>query len=265
MFKEPPISSQIEGGRWTFHRAADLNPHGSEIKINVSRSDEEFTDLSETFLVLEYKIEGINGAALNADAANINVYQGDHGDLLFNSAQLRINNTTVEYMSNYGITGYLQTLLSHTTSAKKTRLSSEGWFEDDARGANLPANNAAVVPRKQKLINSNKQVLVLRPKFSLCQQRRLFIPGTEFEFLFRRSPKESFLTGTDDAVAAVRINIISAEMRVRRYNVDNQVYTALLTAASGSSANDATKEPVTFAYPSKVLSTSEFTILPCFA
>ena len=109
--------------------------------------------------MLEYKVEGNDGVDLDGNADNIAVYQGDHGDLMFTTGQLRINNTTIEYMDNYGLTGYIQTLLSHTTGAKKSRLTAEGWFEDDARGVNALANAAAVVPRKQKLINSNKQSL----------------------------------------------------------------------------------------------------------
>ena len=261
LLREPPTQSQVTGGRWTFHRVADLNPTAADLRIVVSRSEEEFTDLSESLIVLTYQITQANGNNLDNNPNNVAVNQGDFGDLLFSSGQMRINNTLVEYVDNYGIVGYAQTLLSTTPAAKRTRLSAEGWFEDDARGTNHATNAAAETARKRKIIGSRTQTLVLKPKFALCQQRRMFPPGTEFEFLLKRSSKAFFLSGANDAAAnGVALKVFSAEMRVRRYSVDGQVYAAMLTAATGAGLTSTDQASGQFVYPYKAIDTTEHTI-----
>ena len=45
LLQEPPNSSQISGGWWTYHNPADLNPNATDIRITIPRSDDELTDL----------------------------------------------------------------------------------------------------------------------------------------------------------------------------------------------------------------------------
>ena len=118
--------------------------------------------------------------------------------------------------------------------AKKTRLTCEGWFEDRARGVNFCTDAAAKNVRK--IAGSRKQVLLLKPKFSLCRQQKMFVPGVEFELLFCQSPTATLLTSANAAVAGSRIGIHSAELKVQSCRVDPEVYSALLTAAARASA-----------------------------
>ena len=62
----------------------------------------------------------------------------------------------------------------------------------------------------------------------------MLVPGVEFEFHIQRSSTSTFLNGTKVAVAGHKIRIHSAELKVRRCEVDPAVYSALLTAASRS-------------------------------
>ena len=57
-------------------------------------------------------------------------------------------------------------------------------------GVDLGANAAAEKLRRREIAGSRRQVLLLKPKFSLCRQQKMFVPGVEFEFLFRQSPTE---------------------------------------------------------------------------
>ena len=52
LLQEPPNSSQISGGRWTYRKIVDLNPNAADIRITIRRSDDEFTDLFGTFLII---------------------------------------------------------------------------------------------------------------------------------------------------------------------------------------------------------------------
>ena len=100
--------------------------------------------------------------------------------------------------------------------AKKSRLECEGWFEDRVRAGNNGAHNADEKLRRRKIAGSRRQVLLLRPKFSLCRQQKMFVPGVEFEHLFRRGSTSTFLNGANVAVAGCKIRIHSAELKVRR-------------------------------------------------
>ena len=118
--------------------------------------------------------------------------------------------------------------------AKKTRLECEGWFEDYARDVNLGAHAAAVKQRRRKIAGSRKQVLLLKPKFSLCRQQKMFVLGLEFEFLFCRSPTTIFLNGANAEAAGCKIR----HCKVRHCKVDPEVYSALLTAAARAATGE---------------------------
>ena len=257
LLREPPTHSQVTSGRWTFHNPPDLNPMASDVRIMAPRSDSEFTDLSDARLMIDYQVVQANGAAIGGQDA-FTCYPGDFGDLLFESAQLRINNTLVEHVDNYGVTSYIQTLLGSTPAAKSSRLKAEGWYDDDTRGRAQGTADADETVRRTDIQNSITQKLVLRPKFALCQQRRMFPPGTEFEFLFRRAPNNFFLMA-DGAGNIMRIKITRAVLRVRRYLIDESVYSALFSAATGVGPGTPSTAGY-FQYPNKTLETTEHTI-----
>ena len=52
LLQEPPNSSQISGGRWTYHNPVDLNQNATAIKITIPRSDNEVTDLFGAILII---------------------------------------------------------------------------------------------------------------------------------------------------------------------------------------------------------------------
>ena len=209
LLQEPPDSFKISGGRWTYHNPVDLNPNTTDIRITIPRWDDEFTDLFGAILIITLSVISTAGADLGANIDNVTVHQADHGDILFQSGQVRITNTATEYIDNYGVLGYIRNLLGMMHDAKTTRLECEGWFEDKARSVALGTSDAAEKLRRRKIAGSRKQVLLLKPKFSLCRQQKMFIRGAEFEFLFHRSPTTMFLNGTDAEVAKHKIRIHS--------------------------------------------------------
>ena len=95
------------------------------------------------------------------------LHQAEHGDMLFQSGELRINNTAPEYIDSYGVLGYIKNLLGMMPDAKKTRLESEWWLENKSRSVDLGTNATAEKERRRKTAGSRKQVLLLTPKLSL--------------------------------------------------------------------------------------------------
>ena len=132
---------------------------------------------------------------------DVTVHQADHGDMLFQSGQLRIKNTATEYIDSYGVLGYIRNLLGMMPDAKKTRLECKGWFEDNARGVEVGTNATAEKERRKKIAGSRKQFPLLKPKLSV-----------KFEFLYRRSPTTTYLNVANVEVVACKIRVHSAEL-----------------------------------------------------
>ena len=89
----------------------DLNPNATDIRITIPRSDDEFTDLFGAVLIITLSVVNADGSDLDNDINNVTVHQADHGDMLFQAGQLRINNTATEYIDSYGILWYIRNLL----------------------------------------------------------------------------------------------------------------------------------------------------------
>ena len=66
----------------------------------------------------------------------------------------------------------------------------------------------------------------------------MFVPSVEFGFHFCRNLTNTFLNETSAAVAGCKIQIHSAELKVRRCKVDPKVYSDLLTAAARSATGE---------------------------
>ena len=102
LLQEPPNSSQVPGGRWTYHNPVDLNPNATDIRITIPRSDDEFTDLYGAVLIVTLSVINADGTDLDTDTANIAVHQADHGYMLFQSGQLRSTSTAMEFLGTFG-------------------------------------------------------------------------------------------------------------------------------------------------------------------
>ena len=59
LLQEPPNSSQISGGRWTYHNHVDLNPNATDIRITIPHSDDEFIDLFGAVLIIKRDSSGL--------------------------------------------------------------------------------------------------------------------------------------------------------------------------------------------------------------
>ena len=121
-YRNQPTALKWSGGRWTYHNPVDLNPNATDIRITISRSDDEFTDVFGAVLIITLSAINTDGSDLDNDINNVTVHQADHGDMVFQSGQLRISNTATEYIDSHGILWYMQNLLGMVHDVKKSRL-----------------------------------------------------------------------------------------------------------------------------------------------
>ena len=69
----------------------------------------------------------------------------------------------------------------------------------------------------QEVLTLAPMPLQKSPSFLCVRQQRMFVPGVEFEFLFRRSPTTTFLNGANVEVATRKIRIHNAKLKVCRW------------------------------------------------
>ena len=153
LLQEPPNSSQISDGRWTYHNPVDLNPNATAIRITVPQSDDEFTNLYGAVLVLTISVINADGSDLDNDTSNVTVYQAYHGDMLFQFTQLRVNNKATECIDIYGVLWYIRNLLGMMPTAKRKRLECGGGLRT-ARGVDNSTGVAAETERKMSMFKN---------------------------------------------------------------------------------------------------------------
>ena len=105
-------------------------------------------------MIVTLSVVNADGTDLDTDTNNAAVHQADHGDMLFQSGQLRINYTATEYINSYGSLRYIRNLLGMMLDAEKSRLECEGWFEDRARGGYNGVHNADEKLRRRKIASA---------------------------------------------------------------------------------------------------------------
>ena len=127
LFESKPTGSQLQACRKTVIPAEPLSIASRQMRFRIPAVDTEFTRLSSSTIELTYKV----ATAAGVDVAGQNAFTGfpgDHGDLLIGKGKVVIGgNNILESNSNYGLSSFIQTLLSHNTVAKETRLEAEGF------------------------------------------------------------------------------------------------------------------------------------------
>jgi hypothetical protein len=264
LFQELPNVSQVEETRYATYAPNSLTPTGQEIIVDINDNEELFTDLFNSEIHFTYSVKTNDGQNLGNGNDNQKAFPGETVDLMFESAQLFINNDMVEHIQNYGISSHITDLLSYNKPARSSRLFTKDWFEDEAFGRDAD-DRACEQARARKLDASAQRRIVLKPNFALWRQRKFLPPSTKAKLVFRRSPDSVFLNspGANVAahVAANKINIHKFEVRVRRIKVSQETVSALLSVSSGGvkrSKQEVSSLP--FAYPIRCLNHQSQTI-----
>lgn len=221
-----PVTQQdiLKGQTITKTTNNALTPHTQSFDFTFEPTS-LYTDLGETELYLEYKVQKPDGTALVvADtAAPVN----NIGHSLFKACQLLINGEKVTSNNeDYATRAYLLDLLGTSKSDKLSRMAGcQLWKKDtqgemDVAGA---ANTGWVARRLSSSGNSTKSV-ILRPHLDLLNQCKLLPSHCGLKFIFERSSSSFYML--QDAAGTHFINITKAEMRVRQVLVRDEVVQA---------------------------------------
>ena len=181
-----------------------------------------YTDLGDTELYLEYKVQKPDGTALAVgdEAAPVN----NIGHSLFRSAQFLINGEKVTANNeDYATRAMLLDLLGTNKTEKKGKMAGcQKWEKDTAGHMDTKgAANIGWVARRRKCAAHDTHAVVLRPHLDMLSQCK-FLPGhCELKFIFERSSKDFYMMQAADGTFF--INITKAEMRVRQVVIRDEV------------------------------------------
>jgi len=261
LFDSNPTGSQILACRKTVISSEPLSAASTQMRFRIPAITKEFTRLSSATIEFTYKVATATGADVGAQNAFVG-FPGDHGDLLIKKGKVTIaGNNIIESTSNYGLSSFVQTLLSQDNAAKRTSLEAEGWKEDAVSGL-VPdtAGNPAVaarLARRTAIQNGTHQTIIIQPKFGIFQQNKLIPPQTAMDLEFEFANNAYFFNAPDGtADGRLRLVPMKAELSLHRYSVRDTVYKALTKINLGS----ANKPGTDYKYPYQQLECLEATV-----
>ena len=125
----PPTMTAMQESQWVEHFPIASLTNNAPIEFIIPPQTERWTDLSQSYLYVKFKIIKADGHDLEADS---NVAPVIHS--MFNSVDLYLNNKLISSNSDtYQYRAYIENLLSYNADSKSTFLkASVLWVEDTA-------------------------------------------------------------------------------------------------------------------------------------
>ncbi|KAK7500205.1 hypothetical protein BaRGS_00008428 [Batillaria attramentaria] len=250
IFQVPPTQTTIVEGQYVEHRPLSTLTDAGPVEFYVSSGGEDYLDLNSTYLYVQLKLVNADDSNLAADAnvgpENLLLHS------LWSQVDLYLNNTLVTPSTNtYPYRAYLETLLSHGSDAKHTRLQTSLWYKDTKGHMNAAHNhNAGLAARRRRVAESRTIELLGRPHLDLFQQDKLLINGVNLKIKLVRSRDAFCLHSTTDA-AAFKVRLLDVSLFVRKVKVAPSVQMAHSLALEKGTAKYPMQRAVTkiFAVP----------------
>ena len=233
LFAIPPTQTSIEGGQWV-----DTHPNASiagkgPIEFVVSSEGEQYFDLSNVQLLVEAQL-------LKADGTNLEdaKWPGPVNNFLhsmFEEVEVSLGDNIITAATHtYPYRAYIENLVSLSSDAKASQMSSCLWFQDDsdfmdstnakARNADGPiAGNSGLQARGAYTHESKVVQMVGRLHSDMFSQDRLLINKVKLRVKLYRS-RDAFCVMSEDA--GVTVKILNAVLYVRRVDLSPSVFNA---------------------------------------
>ena len=193
---------------------------GGPIEFEVTGSNNLYRDLSNSYLQVKCKVVQATGAdlAVGAVVAPVNLLLHS----LFSNVSVVMNTKELtEKDAHYAYRAYLETLLTYSSEALKTRGCVSGWFKDDADTMNgiILADaegvkaNTGFVSRNSMCSLSKEMTLVGRPHCDIFHQNLDIPPNCTLRITFTPT-KDAFALMAADG-ATFKIVLLNANMYIR--------------------------------------------------
>ena len=117
----PPTMASMEESQWVEHFPIASLTNNAPIEFIIPPQTEHWTDLSQSYLYVKFKIIKADGHALDADSNVAPVNNFLHS--MFNSVDLYLNNKLISSnLDTYPYRAYIENLLSYNADSKSTFL-----------------------------------------------------------------------------------------------------------------------------------------------
>ena len=129
----PPTMTTMQETQWTdYHPIASLDSYHAPIEFVVPPHTEYYTDLSQTYLYLKFRVLQANGT--NLDGGKKVSVTNNFFHSMFSSIDLYLNNKLVTSNTDtYPYRAYIENLFSYGEDIKLNQLKAgELWDEDEA-------------------------------------------------------------------------------------------------------------------------------------
>lgn len=205
------------------------SPNGPNLEFEVIGDRNNFIDLQKIYLEIKCQIKQTTGDDLRYDAGT--PANSDDPYLKNNSLHTLFSDCTVSAnglkISNsnglYAHKSFIETEFSHSSDAKDTWLSCQGYEYENTPGA----IDAALVTRRQTSVRQSATVTFygkLAVDFFSCE--RHLVSGVSLRISLRRAAND-FCIRSEDAGKHYQLRIIEANLFVRKMTITDHVVTAI--------------------------------------
>ena len=251
LFTVPPTQTSIQEASWVEYQPISSIQTRAPIEFDVTGTGEDYIDCANILLYVRAKIAKANGDPLTADSTAAPVNQLLHS--MFAQVDISLNGTLISSSTNtYAYRAILETLLSYGEDAKKSQLTCELFYKDDAgrmdstlteaTGGNEP--NKGLQTRRTFVAESREFDMIGRIHGDIFFQERYMLNGVGMKLKLVRSKDAFCLMGATGA----KLQITHASLFVRKVKLSPSVFLAHAKALENSTAKYPIKRAVCKAF-----------------
>jgi len=258
LFAVPPTQTSIQQAGWVEYQPLTSILGNAPIEFDVIGSGEDYMDLANVLLYVRAKIVKNNNEDLAAAATSAPVNLLLHS--MFSQVDVTLNGTLISSSTNtYPYRSMLETLLSYGEDAKKSQLTSELFYKDEAgnmdetviAAADGHQPNSGLLQRRAFVAESREFDMIGRIHGDIFFQERYMLNEVGMKIKLVRSKDSFCLMGAADA----KLVVTHASLFVRKVKLSPSVFLAHAKALENSTAKYPIKRVVckTFAIPQNYL------------
>jgi hypothetical protein len=218
LFLVPPTQTSLETAKLVEHQPIAAITQSGPIEFNIIGSDDDYMDLSQTYLYLKARVKKNRNEDLDPShlVGPVNLFLHS----LFSQVDISLNGKKITPSVNtYPYRCILETLLNYGDEAKKTHLTSSYFYKDTAGKMDSLTENQGFT--KKRSLNSKPFELYGRLHADICFQNRYIINNVDMNVKLIRSSNNFCLMGDnkfnyeahiDEAILYVRKVKVSASV-----------------------------------------------------
>jgi hypothetical protein len=219
-FSLPPTQTSVETGEWKRYKPVASISSDAPLEFHVTGSSEEYTDVSQTFLLVTVKLTQGDGTDLTDDVKAVPVNNFMHS--MFSEVGVYLNQKLITSNTNlYPYRAYTHTLLNYNESAKSTQCQCALWFPDTAgKFETLAADNLGYKSRFDLTEKSKVLQMMDRLVSDIFLQQRYIPNGVDI--VIKLSPsKPTFCLMSE--TAGVKFVILDATLFCRKLKLNPSI------------------------------------------